>query len=458
MKPYTSIPHARTASPAGSARTLRTKSGKVAPLLAAGGALALFATIAAIPAAAAETTLSEVDRQAVVLVDFRNRTLADPQQTHDQAVRNFFGPTDSLASYYAENSHGRMSVVPAEGDGVFGPITLDMDDTAACDTDKIAELARKAVPDVDYNHISIVLRSNYCSDWWGLANMPGDVSWFHEAAVADKAALVHEIGHNLGLDHQERQICTADNFTACTDDGYSNRTPMGGGGAKKGLTAPELQSLKWLTAQQVTTPTATTTVRLTPLHATGTSGVRAIDLPLGSGGDRIVVEYRTPDSATPDIDIAQGVNVYRISGGRYSDAVMISNVKRDDKSAAGSLVADTSLADTSAHVSIRVSQATAAGADVHIQLGSGTGPRPAATPPAPVPAKSAPAKSTQHADNPADIGSAITSPPAQPSTRAGSSLAATGASALGPAVIGVVLVTAGATATVLLGRRRTRKH
>ena len=476
MTPVPSRTHVAAAPSAGLPRMPgRTFRGAV-PLLAAAGALTLSATTVLSPAAAAEPTASKVDRHAVVLVNFRNLALADPQRAHDQAVRNFFGPTESLASYYKENSGGRMSVVPAQGDGVFGPFALDMDDSAACDTGRMAELARKTLADVDYDHISIVLNSKYCGAWWGLAGMPGSVSWFHEGAVADKAAVVHEIGHNLGFAHQKRQTCTAGSFTACTDDGYSNRTPMGGGGEKKGLTAPELLSQKWLTAQQITTPAATTEVRLTPLHASGTSGVRAIDLPLGTGGDRIVIEYRTPDPATPDIDAAQGVNVYRVPEGHYNEAVLISNVGHDTKAVVGSFIAGTPISDTSAHLSIGVSQATAVGVEVRVQFDSGpkpastapspipTGPAPTSAP-APAPAQStsqprpAPAPGTQQADDHAVIGSTVAPDPAAATGRADdASLAVTGAATTGPAVIGGVLVAAGATVTVLLTRRRSRRR
>ncbi|MEU9127999.1 hypothetical protein AB0D08_07775 [Kitasatospora sp. NPDC048540] len=445
--------------------------------VAATGAAAASLGLLAAPASA-EPAPQSVDHRAVVLVNFRNLALADPQKAHDQAVRNFFGATDSLASYYADNSGGRLSIVPAKGDGVFGPFTIDMDDSAACDTGKMADLARKAIPDVTYDHISVVMNTKFCSEWWGLGSMPGPKTWFHEGAVGDKAAIVHEAGHNLGFAHQERHLCPAGTFTACTADGYSYRTPMGAGGEKKGLTAPELLSLKWLTAQQVTTPSATTSVHLTPLHAPGTSGVRAVDLPLGTGGDRIVVEYRTPDAATADRDVAQGVDVYQVPGGHYDRAIMISNVKRDDKTGTGSFsTGGGALVDTSAHLSVSVTQTTAAGADVRIQLGDDAGTPPTGRPTTPAPSPTGPATATakaSHSPTPAVpptsdqsddhtvIGSTFNPVPdgTTPGTRAGDGvLASTGGGATGAGVIGAALIAAGGGAVLLVRRRRThRKH
>ncbi|MER5867497.1 hypothetical protein [Kitasatospora sp. NPDC002040] len=421
--------------------------------------------------AAAEPAPQRVDRHAVVLVNFRNLALTDPAKTRADAVRNFFGTgSTSLASYYARNSGNRMSVVPAKGDGVFGPFTIDLDDSAACDTKKMNDLARKAVPEVTFDHISVVFHSDFCSNWWGLGSMPGPNSWFHEGAVDDGAAIIHEIGHNLGFNHQERELCPAGSFTGCTADEYSHRTPMGGGGEKKGLSAPELLSLKWLTAQQTATPTASATVHLTPLHAPGTAGTRAVDLPLGTGGDRIVVEYRTPDPATPDADVTQGVDVYRVTKGNYNDAVLISNAKRDDKAAAASLATGgTPLADSAAHLAVSVTKAAADGADVRIQFGTDTPATaaPATTGPAtPAPAAK-PTKSTaapaplsaEHPDNQAGDLPAATPVPTAAAPGGGADLARTGggSSAL-PLSLGAVAVLLAGAVLFLVNRRGTGRR
>ncbi|MFC9331815.1 hypothetical protein [Kitasatospora sp. NPDC057015] len=447
---------------------------KVPVLLGAAAACAVTVGSAVLAApAAAEPAPQSVDHRAVVLVNFRNRALADPQKAHDQAVQNFFGAKDSLASYYAANSGNRLSIVPAKGDGVFGPFTIDMDDPSTCDTGQMNDLARKTIPDVTFDHISIVFNSAYCSDWWGLGSMPGPNSWYHEGAVDDKAAIVHESGHNLGFAHQERQLCKTGSYTTCTADGYSTRTPMGGGGEKKGLTAPELLSQKWLTAQQVTTPSTTTTVHLTPLHAPGTSGVRAVDLPLGTGKDRIVVEYRVPDPATADRDVAKGVDVYRIPQGHYDHAVMISNTKHDNKTATGSFTTTgTPLSDTTAHLSINITQTTATGADIAIKFGDDpttpptgkpttptpTPTDPGSTPTQPLPSATPPA--TPSFDQPDDH-TAIDSTTPTATRTDGGWLAHTAGGNTGAGIIAALIIT-GASALILLRRRRThrthRKH
>ncbi len=439
------------------------RSGAVRLLAGSAAAALVLCGPAVTTAAAAGPATQTTDRHAVVLVNFRNVALSSPDADHAKAVSNFFGADGSLAAYYAANSGNRMSVVPAKGDGVFGPFTLDVDTTAwdssGCDSGKIADLARKTIPDVAYDHLSIVMPDTKACDWWGLGSQPGPTTWFQEGAVNDLAAIDHEVGHNLGFAHEERQVCTSGSFTACTADGYSQRTPMGAGGSKKGLSAPELLAQKWLTPQQVTTPQTASTVHLTPLHApAGASGARVIDLPLGTAGDRIVVEYRTPDSGL-DIDVAQGVDVFRVPQGKYDHAVMIGNTKQEDKTATGSFTPNTPLGDTSARISLSVTQLTAQGADVHIDFG--TNQATSANTPAPA---AAPVQPTKQGDDTKLLGSTATAAPS-PAPAASSpapapagapvALASTGAKILTPTLIGCALLAAGG-ASLLLRKRRAQ--
>ncbi|MFI8460758.1 hypothetical protein [Kitasatospora sp. NPDC085464] len=482
----TSLPPDSAQELTGAARRPRRVTPAVLALTAA-SVLTLSTTALTTTPAAADPGLQKIDRHVVVLVNLANARLASPDADHSDARSHFFGQSGSLASYYAANSGGLLGVVPAKDDGVLGPFDLAMDGST-CDTGKMAELARKALPSgLAYDHLSIVMPSNKACDWWGLGNQPGNVTWFQEGAVKDVAAIAHEMGHNLGFAHQERQVCTPGSFTSCTADGYSRRTPMGAGGEKKGLSAPELIAQKWLPGGQVTTPTAATTVHLTPLHAAAdTAGVRAVDLPLGSGGDRIVVEYRTPGATTPDLDVAKGVDVYRVPKGQYDHAVMIGNGKQDDKATAGSFTGTVALTDTATGLSLSVTGATATGADVQIRFGSGTTPSPgptqSATPTGPAPGTTtakpgsgttptgtavptpthrAPSPTATAGDGAADIGTTgLPTPPAGTTATGTDSLAHTGAKVTVPALAGSVLVLAGGTTAVLLRRRRTqhRKH
>ncbi|MEU6974133.1 hypothetical protein AB0A71_41755 [Kitasatospora aureofaciens] len=271
-------------------------------LAAATAATALVGAPFAVPAAA-EPGPEKTDRHAVVLVNFRNASLSDAKVVHEKAVQQLFKAKDSVAAYYAANSGQRLAVVPAQGDGVFGPFDIDID-KSKCDAGKIADLAAKAMPaGVKYDHLSIVIPGGNACGWWGLGSMPGPTTWFQEGAINgdDTAAALHEFGHNMGFAHEGRELCPAGQFTGCSGDGTSHITPMGGGGSHKGLSAPELIGRHWLSADRIVSPKASTTVHLPPLHAPAAAGgTRAVDIPFGTDGDRLVLDYRAVAANTVD--------------------------------------------------------------------------------------------------------------------------------------------------------------
>jgi LPXTG-motif cell wall-anchored protein len=440
------------------ARTrLRTESSqrrpvrrRAATLVVTAAATALTgATLAAIPAAA-DPVPERTIRQAVALVNFRDSSLSDAAVVHTKAARQFFGADGSVATYYAANSGNRLAVVPAQGDGVFGPFTIDVDSTK-CDPGKMNDLARKALPaDLKYDHVAIVMPGTGACPWWGLGSMPGPTTWFQEGAINgdDYTAALHEFGHNMGFNHEGRELCPVGKFTGCSGDGHSHITPMGGGGQGKGLSAPELIGRNWLSSERIVKPKETTTVHLTPLHAPAAAGgTRAVDIPLGTGGDRLVV--------------------FRVNGGNYSAAVNLRNNTEDKKKMVGSFTGTEPMTDLEHHISLSYSKTTADGVDVHIDLAHGGTPATAAasagTAKTPAATAGRPTQ-TQLGDTAHDLGAKT--PPtrsAAPATHrpADRDLAETGSdhNVMVPALIGTALI--GASAAFLLRRRhqvRTRRH
>ncbi|MFD0346126.1 hypothetical protein ACFQ0M_08705 [Kitasatospora aburaviensis] len=86
-------------------RSDATRRSSAAALLAvtAASALTLSATVLTMPAAA-DPGPQKTHHHAVVLVNFRNAKLAGPDADRQDARSHFFGPADSLTSYYAANS------------------------------------------------------------------------------------------------------------------------------------------------------------------------------------------------------------------------------------------------------------------------------------------------------------------------------------------------------------------
>ncbi|MEU6970028.1 LPXTG cell wall anchor domain-containing protein [Kitasatospora aureofaciens] len=457
------------------ARSARRPIGRRALALAAATATTALAGAPFAVPAAAEPGPETTDHHAVVLVNFRNASLSDAKVVHEKAVQQLFKSKDSVAAYYAANTGGRVAVVPAQGDGVFGPFDIDID-KSKCDAGKIADLAAKAMPaGVKYDHLSIVMPGDNACGWWGLGSMPGPTTWFQEGAINqdDTTAAIHEFGHNMGFNHEDREMCPAGQFTGCSAYGNSHITPMGGGGGHKGLSSPELIARKWLSADRIVSPKTTTTVHLTPLHAPAAAGgTRAVDIPFGSGGDRLVLEYRTNVANSVETDIENpGVFVFRINGGNYAAAANLRNAAGDKNKVVGSFTDSDPMTDLAHHISLSYGKMTPDGVDVTIDLayqgaqsGSAAGTpeagrsaeaaaKPATTRPTPSAGHSHPGDTAEDlavAKPPVKVAGQSTSPAAK-----GPQLAATGGDVLVPTLIGTALLGGGA---ALVLRRRQVRH
>ncbi|WP_031066168.1 LPXTG cell wall anchor domain-containing protein [Streptomyces sp. NRRL WC-3742] len=460
-------------------RSGRRPLGRRALALAAATATTVLAGGPFTAPAAAEPGPEVTDHHAVVLVNFRNASLSDAKVVHEKAVQQFFKSKDSVAAYYATNSGGRVAVVPAQGDGVFGPFDIDID-KSQCDPGKIADLAAKAMPaDVKRDHLSIVMPGGNACSWWGLGSQPGPTTWFQEGAINgdDTTAALHEFGHNMGFPHQGRALCPVGQFTNCSGDGTSHITPMGGGGGHKGLSSPELIAKKWLPADRIVSPKTTTTVHLTPLHAPAAAGgSRVVDIPFGSDGDRVVLEYRTNVADSVDTDVENpGVFVFLVRGGNYLYPDNLRNTTEDKAKMVGSFTGTEPMTDLAHHIKLSYSKMTADGVDVTVDLafqgaqsgtasatpgaskGADAAPKPATTAPRTTPSASHshPGDTTEDlalAKSPVKASDQSASPAAK-----GPQLAATGGSSvMVPTLIGTALLGGGA--VLVLRRRRQVRH
>jgi hypothetical protein len=204
---------------------------------------------------------------------------------------------------------------------------------------------------------------------------------------------------------------------------------------------------------------ASTTVRLTPLHAAkDKSGVRVAEVPL-TDKDSLVVEYRTPDKSTLDEGGSQSVNVYRVHDKHYNGSVLLDVRVGGENGWAAFLPAGKTMTDTAAKVSIAVQGTTADAAEVRITIGDAAGPE-SVSPKAPSTTTSVKSSTSQAAPpSDADRLHAVndTVPSESPKVQQGS-LANTGAS-LHPGfliALAIVLVLTGILLTGLAVRRRGR--
>lgn len=348
-------------------------------LIPAAVAAALTAAAAAPAPAADAVAADEPERRVqVAMVNFTDSRIPDAGKLETALKDNYFGATGSLTSYYNEVTGGATTFKAADGDGVSGPVDIDLAATG-CDTGKINDLTRKAlaaqgVSEDGYDHLSLVFPSEKAGcDWLALGTVGGGTTWMPIGADGKMSmtALVHEFGHNFGYSHHTRLRCPEGDLGAgCEEDGTSHKTPMGGGGWEAGLTSPELLHNKWLTGGEVAKIGKSGTYTLRPLYGKG-DGVRALDIPLGE--DRLVVELRH-ESGTLDGEI-QGVHAYRVPEGKYAESGLVDPTPDADESTGGDAPADTDalkagakLTDEAREVEVEVVKAGAEAATVRVSL------------------------------------------------------------------------------------------
>ncbi|MFI1280917.1 LAETG motif-containing sortase-dependent surface protein [Streptomyces sp. NPDC020858] len=366
-------------------------------LVTAAVTTAMFAAGAtAAPAHTAEGTPAQ-KRALVVVIDFKDVHHADADRLKEEARKEYFGGPQSLAGYYTKVSQGAFTYVPAVPEQVVGPYELDLNQKP-CDPGAVNKATREAlktaghVEGEDYDSLSILQPGTGDCKWNGLASMPGPTTW---AAVGEngdigKGLLVHEFGHNQGFGHHSRELCTGGDLARCTTDGYSGKTPMGGGGSGVGFAAPELIGRGWLPGGQAVTVKKSSTFQLGPLYGGKPGGVRALDIPLGK--DRLVVEYRHEDPTYRDDDdgaldaAIEGVHAYRVPEGKYNGSRLIDPTEGKGKGHADAI---TTLTDAAHQVEVKVVEAGGGFATVAVTVDG-----------VPAPAKAG-IQPTQHTSTPA---------------------------------------------------------
>ncbi|POM23573.1 Gametolysin peptidase M11 [Actinomadura rubteroloni] len=354
---------------------------------AAGAALGVGAmTAGAGSYASADTAPKTVTKHlAVVLVNFTDDKIDSSSEYRSKVENNYFGATGSAAGYYREASDGALTFAPLSGQPkILGPLTINM--AAKCDSGAMNTETRKVLTArgvTGFDSLAIVFPNGKAKcNWGGLGQQPGSVTWIPQGSATGLSAVVHELGHNLGLHHLPTVTCTEGTLSNCKDTGFHGSSPMGSGGGQSGLSAPELLYNGWLTADQRVTAPRTGTYTLVPLHAPrSVKGARVLEIPRGSGGAQVTVAYRK-NGNTIDTGVGEGVQLHLIAkkdGGNASQLV--------DPSAGTTGKDDTDLnvgarvTDAQSGVTIETVSATATSATVRITTKDAPAPTPTPTAP-----------------------------------------------------------------------------
>ncbi|WP_435057357.1 hypothetical protein [Streptomyces sp. bgisy060] len=333
---------------------------RIGRFLAAAASLTTLAVGASSAPAAADD--AKEGRVLVVMADFSDRAHPDPAVMRANAIDKYFGPGESLTTYFREVSGGRFTFVPAVKEKVIGPLTLHQ--KAGCSElreireDIEAQVTAKGlVRKEDWDNLSIVLPHLNCY-WAGMGSVGGRYTWLNTGGNdVSETTIRHEFGHNVGLGHQVRYTCEDGNLVDCGERAaVTGRSPMGGNGAA-GLSATQLIRMGWLETAEHQRATGSGTFTLRPLYG-AQQGIRALEVPMGK--ESLVLEYRRPSgSLDKNLD---GVYAYRVTEGRYHTAVpiVLSTTERNE--------GVTELRDDAGKVTVKVTGRTADAATVTVGL------------------------------------------------------------------------------------------
>ena len=248
----------------------------------------------------AQAAVADGVRRAVVIITSTVSPAASPASSPADVAAVMAQVDDRYRSYSNNRVSFSADVVQATVDAV------------SCDTfsDNIRKASVAAGVDLArYEHVIVHVPLDSCG-FAGLGSLGGGSVMVVSSGFKSNV-LVHEIGHNLGLEHAGLLSCgssaapksfVADWSTACERSEYGdNFSPMGlGTYGPPVFPAPQLLELGWLDTSQIE-PVASGTVELSPLS--GTTGTRAVVLPDPSLMGAYWIEYRTAagvDASIPD--------------------------------------------------------------------------------------------------------------------------------------------------------------
>ena len=255
-----------------------------------------------------------VQNVAVILVNYPSVT-PPSYLTPQNVYSSFFGTTGrSLDGYWREASYGKTF---ATGN-VFGWYTLSSSSYPSMNAlrdEAIALAASNAgVNFQNYTRLFIIM-PDYGGGWAGLANMVCETvnsptgsfsastsyvngtNWMYNNDDATRIVM-HEGGHNLGLNHASSRAFGAealgplgtagtiveygDEFSAMTDSGWGH------------YSAPHVAQLNWFTNANYQVVQSSGTWTLKPLE-TPSSGLQALKIQRGTGNNAwLWIEYRQP--------------------------------------------------------------------------------------------------------------------------------------------------------------------
>ena len=242
-------------------------------------------------------------RVAVLLVNFTHQP-SEPW-TKQFASDVYFGPGDSVASYFAEVSNGRMAITGS----VFGYLTIAAD-TSRCASKAWGAAAREAARAAAINlggYSTVVYVFPYQRTcWWaglarGSAQSGRGDNWLNGLLYRYVAS--HELGHVLGLNHAGSTKCTRNServaFSAtCSTYAYGDPFDVMGYSGQQHFHAWHRWRLGMLTPDEVVTVVQSGRIWIAPAAAPSDEP-RLVRIRIAPG-EYYALEFRQPYGAFDD--------------------------------------------------------------------------------------------------------------------------------------------------------------
>jgi gametolysin peptidase M11 len=229
---------------------------------------------------------------AVILVNFSNN--ASQPFTRAFASGILFTNPNSVRAYYAEQSHGAVSLTGTAFDWVQIPYSNATCQPQVWEGAAKAALKARGVDLSTYTNFMFLFPQTNACPWRGMGYLPGATTWINGAPTLRTSA--HELGHNFGVHHASSLRCTSNGIrvalsSTCTVSEYGDPFSTMGASPNRHSTNLALVQMGYIGATSTQTIVAGGTYTLTQASAGG--GVRILGIPRGDGS-WIYLEYRRP--------------------------------------------------------------------------------------------------------------------------------------------------------------------
>lgn len=237
---------------------------------------------------------------------------------------------DTASNFFRENSFNQTwlsgAVNPSASADIYGYFTIPQS-SSVCDTTTTATLAEQAataagVDLTPYTRRVYVFGSNNACPWGGLGWIGGYVTKAYiQSGTSIAGVLIHELGHNFGLNHAHSQPCTTG---SCTVVEYGDEWDAMGSSSSNHFNASHKEYLGWLNynlSPPIRTVRTSGDYFLGP-YELNNQDPKGLKIFMGDQDDRYMyVEYRTPRGF--DSDKTPGVLLHTNSGGLDSRIIDI---------------------------------------------------------------------------------------------------------------------------------------